>query len=511
MDFKASDKPKKFDSKCDASVKKRDTPTLLDKRLFDDKNTLHISVKKSKVSPYDDIPSLKKERPLVKKSFEECKRYRIVEEKRLQSIKRDIDKCYYELKNKKTQVSCVRRINEIHQKMLEKVKEIHKEFLAKEGKLSLMEDLIGERKQELVTKERELRQVMDNISKQKHFESKLKKFESQEKEFEIQVKDLVSIHKHFESRMKELASKEKQHEALVMEHKSKESEFEGLVKELESKKKDFDIQVEELKSKERQLEGEVQDLESRKNTLDGRQKEIESKKGEFEGRVEDFTSEKMDFEIRLKELETKEKHFEEKVKEFELTKKQHDEGENEFDTSYMDDELSITIDGASEESDILVNLQESSDPSKIVLDVIMNPIIPLPKKGDKVVIIDESRIFMLEQLMIMSPNIKSCVKDEALKLAHELKANIKANTEYSLEVLGFLLILSVYGLFTYFDQDEVLDLFASVAEHKISVELFEKLGFANKVSDFVENLIKRKEFDSAVHVNWLRIINKFSH
>jgi len=346
MDFEASDKRKFCDSKCDASVKKSDTPTLPDKRLFDDKNTLHISVKKSKVSPYDDIPSLnknnrqfissdnsfsslKKERPLVKKSVEECKRYRIVEEKRLQSIKRDIDKCYYELKNKKIQVSCVHRINEIHQKMLEKVKEVHRDFLAKEGKLSLMEDLIGERKQELMTKERELRQVMDNISKQKHFESKLKKFESQEKEFEIQVKDLLSIHKHFESRMKELASKEKQHEARVTEHKSKEREFEGLVKELESRKKDFDIQVEELKSKERQLEGEVQDLESRKNILDGQEKEIESKKGEFEGRVKDFTSDKKDFEIRLKDLESKEKHFEEQVKELELTKEQHD-GENEF-------------------------------------------------------------------------------------------------------------------------------------------------------------------------------------
>jgi len=146
----------------------------------------------------------------------------------------------------------------------------------------------------------------------------------------------------------------------------------------------------------------------------------------------------------------------------------------------MDDELSITIDGTSEESDILLDLQESSDPSKIVLDIILNPIISLPKKGNK--IIDENHIYLLEQLIIISPNIKSCVRDEALKLAHELKANIKENTENSLEVLGFLLILSIYGLLTYFDQDEVLDLFASVAENKIAVELFEKLGSANKVS-----------------------------
>jgi len=151
------------------------------------------------------------------------------------------------------------------------------------------------------------------------------------------------------------------------------------------------------------------------------------------------------------------------------------------DTSNMDDQFSITIDGASEEIDILDNLQESSDPAKLVLDIILNPIIRLPKMGDEAVIIDESRIYVLEKLMTISPNIKPCVRDEALKLAYELKANMKENTENSLEVLGFLLILSIYGLLTYFDQDEVLKLFGSVAGYKMAAELFETLhiGFAN--------------------------------
>jgi len=155
------------------------------------------------------------------------------------------------------------------------------------------------------------------------------------------------------------------------------------------------------------------------------------------------------------------------------------------DTSNMDDQFSITIDGTSEEFGILDNLQKSSDPAKLVLDIILNPTIPLPKKGDKAVIIDEGWIYLLEQLMIISPNIKSCVKDEALKLARELKANMKENTENSLKGLGFLLILSIYGLRTYFDEDEVFKLFASVAsvaEYKIAVKLCRTLGFAYKVS-----------------------------
>ena len=78
--------------------------------------------------------------------------------------------------------------------------------------------------------------------------------------------------------------------------------------------------------------------------------------------------------------------------------------------------------------------------------------------------------------MTISPNIKSCVRDEVLKLAHELKPNMKENTENSLEVFGFLLILSIYGLLTSFDEDEVLEFFASVAKYKRAVELFGTQG-----------------------------------
>jgi hypothetical protein len=55
-----------------------------------------------------------------------------------------------------------------------------------------------------------------------------------------------------------------------------------------------------------------------------------------------------------------------------------------------------------------------------------------------------------------------------LKLALDLKAYMKENTKNSLVVLGFLLLLSIYGLL----EDQVLELFAFVAQHKIAVELF---------------------------------------
>ncbi|XP_058753591.1 intracellular protein transport protein USO1-like [Vicia villosa] len=802
------------------------------KRLFDDSDSLHISVKKSKVSLYDDcdeyededgdllsdrarrlgksvdrsFSSLKNEIEFVEKAFEECKRKRREEEKRLESVKREIEECSRELVNKKTQFSCVRRINEVHSKLLGKIEECVNDFLLKEIQIHLMECVIEEHKHELKTKETELHQAKEIISKEvelcqvidedrgrekeelealsqkiaeciveretkekeldamktsideqgevleserkkllkvisvrnncqvqmKEFESMKKRFEDEVKELEStekqckrrlevlrskeghlevrvkalesrekqlegnvkqfeskieelgdRMKELESEKKHFENWGNELASKEKQVEERAMQLKSKEmrveewmievvskeEKFEGQVKELVSKQKHFEIRTEELDSKERQLESrlkeqeskerelegqvkeleskeahfekKVNELESRENRFAGQMKEFESKKKEFEAnlnelvkelvskqkhydnrtkgleskekqledRVKEHESKEKDFEDQMKELETKKKHFEiqveelnsketqlkgqvrdefegqmkdpasenkqfksrvkaleckekqvekqmkalqlkeaefeRQVKEFqskeklegqannlesklnkfggklkepELTKKQHEPLIKHFDkgkepaASYMDDQLSPTMDGTSLQfdtnektdgieslcNDILVYLQELSDPSRTVLNILQNPKVPRCREGDNDVIIDASCICLLEQLMRISPNIKACVRKEALKLALVLKANMKGNSENSLVILGFLLILSIYGLLTSFNEHEVLELLSFVAHHKIAMKLFETLGFANKVYDFVENLIRRKQFVEAV-------------
>jgi len=151
----------------------------------------------------------------------------------------------------------------------------------------------------------------------------------------------------------------------------------------------------------------------------------------------------------------------------------------QLDTSEKTDGVESLFNG------ILVNLKQSSDPSKLVLEMILNPIIPLCQKGDNAVIIVDYQIYLLEQLMRISPDIKPCVRKEALKLAFDLKANMNDNTENSLAVLGFLLLLSIYKLLDSFDEDEVLELFAFVALHNIAVELFGSLGFANRVSGMI--------------------------
>ncbi|CAJ2637357.1 unnamed protein product [Trifolium pratense] len=88
-----------------------------------------------------------------------------------------------------------------------------------------------------------------------------------------------------------------------------------------------------------------------------------------------------------------------------------------------------------------------------------------------------------------------------MKLALNLKAYIAENAENSVAVLGFLLLLSIYGLVSSFDEDEVLKLFEFVAQQKTAVELFGTMGLADKISCFVQNLIQKHK-----HIKVVRFI-----
>jgi hypothetical protein len=133
------------------------------------------------------------------------------------------------------------------------------------------------------------------------------------------------------------------------------------------------------------------------------------------------------------------------------------------------------------DNNILGDLQAISDPWKSVLNIIERSI-QKHKMENNAVIIDDSDIHLLKELRKLSPDIRPSVREEAMKLALNLKANISQNTENSAAILGFLLLLTIYGLATFFDEDEVFKLFGFAAQHEIAVELFETLGFADKAS-----------------------------
>ncbi|WJX74144.1 hypothetical protein P8452_57836 [Trifolium repens] len=446
-----------------------------------------------------------------------------------------------ELQSKESQL--VGRVEEIESEKMKfegQVKELAKVVVSRKGHFQSQLKELDSKEKQIEEQQKQLEmQVKEHELKAREFDSQVKELESKKKHFESQVKELKSEERRLKGQVKELESKEKKFKGPAKKFRSKADEFEGRVKEMESEKKHLESRLKELESKEKQFEEQMKQFQSKEEEFKGKLKELESKDEEFKGRVKELESKTKKFEGRWKELELKENKFKVKVKELNLQEKQF-EGKvkdpessvNKFDgqfkepnsrkryideekdsvTSYMNDQLSCTIGGTSlqlgtsEKTDgveslyngILVNMRESSDPSRLVLDMIQNPIIPLCKKGDNAVIIADYHIYLLEQLMRITPNIKPCVREEALMLAFDLKADMKENTGNSLTVLGFLLLLSIFGLLSSFNEDEVLELFTFVSQHKIAIELFETLGFANKVSDFVKNLITRKQFVAAV-------------
>lgn len=132
------------------------------------------------------------------------------------------------------------------------------------------------------------------------------------------------------------------------------------------------------------------------------------------------------------------------------------------------------------------HLLASSDPSRDILYIIQNPIVPRCGKELNTVTIEDYHITMLVHLMKMSPEIQPDVRDEAMMLAINLKSHMGENSQ---AVLGFLLLLSIYELVpSIYDldpslnEDEVLKLFGFVVQQKIVVEPIKTLGFADKVS-----------------------------
>nr|KYP68137.1 Involucrin [Cajanus cajan] len=436
-----------------------------------------------------------------------------------------------ELKSKQKEFEVVVLVHESKEKQFKgKVREFDSREKHYEGRVRVLES--NEKQYE--------RRVRVLESNEKQFERRARELEYNEKQYERRVKELESNKKRYEGRLKELESNEKQYEGRMRELKSKEKQFESKVKELESKEKQIEGRVKELESNEKQYERRVTELEDLSNILLLHQAKTEQQHFTDANSANNTKNVQLLFSLLDKyelmcsqvsdALQTSADptklvldtikgcytpHSRQEFIEYDaiISRRTCNLLMDELKKSLpaIDNRSSPTLDGRNLllpyiehtnepeliGSDILVNLQTSSDPAKLVLDIIQNPIVP-QNIGNEGVIIDGSHIFLLEQLMIISPPVKPHVREEALKLALDLKANMRESAENSLMILGFLLLLSNYGLASDFNEDEVLKLLELAAQHKQTVELFRTLGFVDKIYDFVQNLVKMQQLIEAV-------------
>eukprot|EP00262_Sarcandra_glabra_P014969 TRINITY_DN451_c0_g2_i1.p1 TRINITY_DN451_c0_g2~~TRINITY_DN451_c0_g2_i1.p1 ORF type:complete len:406 (+),score=65.20 TRINITY_DN451_c0_g2_i1:103-1320(+) len=159
----------------------------------------------------------------------------------------------------------------------------------------------------------------------------------------------------------------------------------------------------------------------------------------------------------------------------------------------------------------------ASDPAKLVLDA-MEGFQSINSEGlmfiDGFSGIRRASIVLLERLKMISPDIKSPVKEQAMELAMEWKQRLESK-EINLphEGLGFLQLLVTYGLYSVYDVDEILGVIVRVCsrEHtKKAIMMCQLLDLCDKIPDLIQKLIKNgKRVDAVDFIHAFDLVEKF--
>ncbi|KAM6553839.1 hypothetical protein CsatB_014601 [Cannabis sativa] len=157
-------------------------------------------------------------------------------------------------------------------------------------------------------------------------------------------------------------------------------------------------------------------------------------------------------------------------------------------------------DATKERNEIRVELpgaiRLAPDPAAMILDAMEGFFRPNEKnKGDKDLELSSVRrscVLLLEKLSAVCPNVGVETKEKANTLALEWRGKMNTgDDENPLESLGFLHFVSVYGLVSEFNMDELVDNFVIIARYRQAVDLCRKIGLTDKVPDLIHKLIKK--------------------
>ncbi|XP_020421499.1 uncharacterized protein LOC18774404 [Prunus persica] len=136
-------------------------------------------------------------------------------------------------------------------------------------------------------------------------------------------------------------------------------------------------------------------------------------------------------------------------------------------------------------SEMSVHLKASSNPAELVLDA-MEGFYPSNLDADKMkfdfdlTVIRRSCVLLLQELKRLSPQINHQVREEAIKLAADWKAKMTVAAENSLEISGFLWLLTAYELTSTYNARELRSLLAIVAQTEHATELCQTLDITEK-------------------------------
>ncbi|KAK8532126.1 hypothetical protein V6N13_131469 [Hibiscus sabdariffa] len=421
----------------------------------------------------EELHSKENQLKSVRISIEGCTKQLGAKEQELTSVKNSTLNCTRQLESKQQQLEAIQKSQEEISGMLE----------SKEKQLDLVVKACGERLQEADVKEKHLDSVKRSLDERlDKLEREKRQFEARVRQFELEEKQFDSVKKSVEQRSKDLELEEKQ---------------------LDSVKKSVEQRSKELELKEKKLTNALHSQVSSDNPVSFfSQAHGISNVESGDVLMLELTNKQIVFALMMTQIKT------ENPENFIIF--------NGIETSTADlvagarmdgmDSLSI-LDEHLDEPDLIKNevlraLQNSPDPAKFVLDLMLE-ISSQHKKNDGSGL-EESvlkiSLLMLEQLLQVSPHVQAQpnVKTDALKLANEWKTRMKLSAENSMEILCFLQFVAAFGLASSLNADEIFKLLVTTAQHQQARNICQLLGFTDMIPEFVDGLIARKQYIEAV-------------
>ncbi|KAM5573154.1 FRIGIDA-like protein 3 [Rosa sericea] len=441
---------------------------------------------------------------LLKKSMEEwcCK---------VELKERGIEECVAKLELKEKQVeSRFEELNVIDKR----VNECLGNAQLKEKQLDSVMKLIQEDKQHLDWLQKSVEE------REKQMSSVSNGLQRKERELELQQQQIDSVYHVFqmkenelEQQAQELDLKRQQYESLCHLFQIKEGQLEKQSKDLELKHKQIESIRHLFRMKESQLENRAKELGFKQQQNDSISQLLKIKERELEQREKELEPKQQQIVSVSQTLQMKERKLEQQAKELDLKQKQFDSqvkmvqlihapaANNATIPSSATDESrsSINMDGRglqffmyeqlkridSMRAQMSAAFQVSSDPGNLVLDAMQGFYPSNSNMGNRETDFDlsfirRSCILLLQELKRMSPQLNPGVREKALKLAAHWKAKLTVATDNSLEVLGFLRLVTAFELTSAYDANELQSLLSVVTQPEQAAQLRKALGVKDK-------------------------------
>ncbi|XP_034221380.1 cytadherence high molecular weight protein 2-like isoform X4 [Prunus dulcis] len=477
------------------------------------------------------------------KRFQKCEEELSLLENRFSDFERSVGEMerQYDVMGKRIQ-NRENRLNWLEKTVEEKLKLV--EFRKKE--LKVIRAQLDKCSQKIELKERQFNEILGSV-------------EEQQEEFSFKEKQNKGAQRSIDNCDKEIKLKEEKLsliQKLIVDCSNTLKSREKSIRAMDLKMKDFCLHkktMEEwsrkLELREKQFESKVDDLNNRINECLNEVQLKEKHFDSFENLIEESKKHLDSQEKSLQEysngLEMKERQHAEWAKEIELKQQQIDSirastEDHTQNLEYTPASIIAVPSSSSNQSsmkrggrglqllmnehlkriallasEMSVHLKASSNPAELVLDA-MEGFYPSNLDADKMkfdfdlTVIRRSCVLLLQELKRLSPQINHQVREEAIKLAADWKAKMTVAAENSLEISGFLWLLTAYELTSTYNARELQSLLAIVAQTEHATELCQTLDITEKAPDFIQNLIERKQLIEAIRfICTFNLIDKF--